>query len=73
MTEIFVVTRGAMLRVCEAVLDGELAEFTIPVVRSVKVTSTIAFDLGVFSVVVGLVQMVFEGFGEDAAPGSGTR
>ena len=37
----------------------------LPVFGHVKVTSALPFDIGVYLVVVGLVLMVFEAFGED--------
>ena len=38
---------------------------TCPLLGDVKVTSALAFDIGVYLVVVGLVLMVFEAFGDD--------
>ena len=37
----------------------------------IKATSTLIFDTGVYAVVVGLVFMVFEAFGEEAQPEGG--
>ena len=38
-------------------------ELDLPLIGSVGVTSGLAFDVGVYLVVVGLVFMVFEAFG----------
>ena len=52
------------------ILGGSVLEhgsFTvdIPAIGHVKFTSTLAFDIGVFLVVVGLVLLAFEAFGDD--------
>ena len=45
----------------------------MPVFGHVKLSSVLAFDIGVYLVVVGLVLMVFEAFGDDYdAAGSAT-
>ncbi|WP_040494718.1 MnhB domain-containing protein [Ilumatobacter nonamiensis] len=36
-----------------------------PLLHDVKVTSALAFDIGVYLVVIGLVLMIFEAFGDD--------
>ncbi len=43
-----------------AKLEGDL-----PLLHHVKVTSALTFDIGVYFVVLGLVLMAFEAFGED--------
>jgi multisubunit Na+/H+ antiporter MnhB subunit len=48
-----------------AVLDHASATVDLPVAGSAKLTSTLAFDAGVYLVVVGLVLMVFEAFGDE--------
>jgi multicomponent Na+:H+ antiporter subunit A len=50
----------------EAVLDHGVLVFHPPLLGSVHLSSTLAFDTGVFLIVVGLVLMVFEAFGDDA-------
>jgi multisubunit Na+/H+ antiporter MnhB subunit len=50
----------------EAVLESAKLELELPVLGTVKATSALAFDIGVYLVVVGLVLMVFEAFGDDA-------
>ena len=49
------------------VLEAAKLELDLPVLGAVKLSSTLAFDLGVFLLVVGLVLMVFEAFGDDLA------
>jgi multicomponent Na+:H+ antiporter subunit A len=49
----------------DAVLEAALVELDLPLVGSVKVTSPLVFDIGVYLVVVGLVLMVMEAFGDD--------
>lgn len=48
-----------------AVLESGLRGFTLPLLGTVKITSALAFDIGVYIVVVGLVAMVLEAFGEE--------
>lgn len=50
----------------DAVLEVAAVEGALPVLGEVKATSALVFDIGVYLVVVGLVLMVFESFGEDA-------
>jgi multicomponent Na+:H+ antiporter subunit A len=40
----------------------------LPVLGDFKLSSVLVFDIGVSLVVVGLVFMVFEAFGEEEAP-----
>jgi multicomponent Na+:H+ antiporter subunit A len=47
------------------VLESALLEAHLPAIGAVKVTSSLAFDVGVYLLVVGLVLMVFESFGDD--------
>ena len=51
-----------------ALLEGDYVELSPPGVGSMKLTSALAFDSGVFLVVVGLAAMVFEAFGEEPIP-----
>ena len=46
-------------------LEGGYAEFDVPVVGHVKATSALAFDIGVFLVVIGVVLMLLETLGAD--------
>lgn len=46
-------------------LDNAYASFPFPGLGDLSVSSALAFDLGVYLVVVGLVFMVFEAFGDD--------
>lgn len=53
----------------DAVLETALFESEVPILGTVKTTSALFFDLGVYLLVVGLVFMVFEAFGDGPAPG----
>ena len=57
------------------VLEAAKVEVDLALLGTVKLTSTQAFDLGVFLLVVGLVLMVFEAFGDDPTldQGEGSR
>ncbi len=46
-------------------LEAHIFDLHLPVFGDVHVSSTLAFDSGVYLVVVGLVLMVFEAFGDD--------
>jgi multicomponent Na+:H+ antiporter subunit A len=50
------------------ILEASSASDDLPVLGELKVTSALAFDAGVYLVVVGLVLMMFESFGDDAVP-----
>lgn len=50
------------------ILEGDYLDLDLPVFGALKVTSALVFDTGVYGVVVGLVLMVFEGFGEEPRP-----
>jgi multicomponent Na+:H+ antiporter subunit B len=55
----------------DALLQHGAIELDPPVLGPIKVASTLLFDIGVFAVVVGLVLMVLEAFGDEIrAPGS---
>lgn len=56
------------LAVDHALLESGTFDVELPVFGAVKATSTLVFDGGVYAVVVGLVFMVFEAFGEEARP-----
>jgi multicomponent Na+:H+ antiporter subunit A len=49
------------------VLEVGLASLDLPVIGAVKISSALAFDTGVYLVVVGMVLMAFEAFGERPA------
>ena len=59
------VTAVAPLFVGGEVLEAASVDLDIPVLGAVKAGSTLLFDIGVYLVVVGLVLMVFESFGDD--------
>lgn len=70
----YILGSGMMLSVSTAivpmllghsVLEHGTFEADIPVLGHVKTTSALPFDIGVYLIVVGLVLMVFEAFGED--------
>ena len=48
-----------------AVLESAALEADLPLLGHLKVTSALVFDIGVYLVVLGLVLMVFESFGDD--------
>ena len=53
----------------------ETGSFTLdlPLLGSVKVTSALVFDIGVYLVVLGLALMMFESFGDDTADAAEVR
>ncbi len=51
-----------------SVLETAAWEASVPLLGTVKLTSALAFDIGVYLVVVGLALMVFESFGDDPPP-----
>ena len=52
-----------------ALLESGKFEWDAPVLGTIKTTSALPFDIGVYLVVVGLVLMMFEAFGERAHEG----
>jgi len=50
----------------EPVLASGKGSHTFPVLGKVTASSVLAFDIGVYLVVVGMVFMMFEAFGDDA-------
>ncbi len=50
-----------------SVLEHALWEADVPVLGTIKTTSALPFDIGVFLVVLGVILMAYEAFGEDAA------
>jgi multisubunit Na+/H+ antiporter MnhB subunit len=51
----------------DPVLDGKIGEWHVPVLGEVHATTASLFDMGVYLVVLGLMLMVFEAFGDDVA------
>jgi multisubunit Na+/H+ antiporter MnhB subunit len=51
-----------------ALLEHGSVELDPPLLGHVKLTSTLLFDVGVYAVVVGLVLMVLEAFGDEITP-----
>ncbi|HRE00034.1 MAG TPA: MnhB domain-containing protein [Ilumatobacteraceae bacterium] len=51
----------------QPVLTSMGHEFDLPLLGHAYASTTLAFDLGVYTLVIGLVLMVFEAFGDDAA------
>jgi multisubunit Na+/H+ antiporter MnhB subunit len=49
-------------------LEAASVTHDLPVLGQVKASSVLIFDLGVYLVVLGLVLMVFESFGDDTEP-----
>jgi len=49
----------------DAVLDHGAIELHVPLFHEVRVSTTLLFDIGVFLVVVGLIVMATEAFGDD--------
>jgi multisubunit Na+/H+ antiporter MnhB subunit len=49
----------------DAVLESVVADWHLPALGDVHATSATVFDIGVYLVVVGLMLMVFEAFGDD--------
>lgn len=49
----------------DPVLSSALWELDVPLLGTVKTTSALVFDTGVYIAVVGLVFMVFEAFGDE--------
>jgi multicomponent Na+:H+ antiporter subunit A len=58
-------TATAPLLTGAAVLESAYLTAEVPLLGPVKVTSALPFDVGVYLVVVGLVLMVFEAFGDE--------
>lgn len=49
----------------DAVLESSKLELDLPLLGHLAVSTVLDFDLGVYLVVIGLVLMVFEAFGDD--------
>jgi multicomponent Na+:H+ antiporter subunit A len=59
------VTAAAPLFLGGEILETGVLEWHPPVLGTMKVTSALVFDIGVYLLVVGLVLMIFESFGDD--------
>jgi multicomponent Na+:H+ antiporter subunit A len=55
----------------DPVLESGKLDLDLPLLGEVHATSALFFDIGVYLVVVGVVLMVFEAFGEDVPPPEG--
>jgi multicomponent Na+:H+ antiporter subunit A len=62
---ISVVSAIAPLLAGGAVLQGGSFDLDPPVLGHIKMSSALAFDIGVYIAVIGLAMMVFESFGDD--------
>lgn len=56
------------LAVGGSLLESDHVAVDLPLFGELEVTSTLVFDIGVYGVVLGLVLMVFEAFGEEREP-----
>jgi multicomponent Na+:H+ antiporter subunit A len=63
-------TAIAPLLVGRTLLDSGAVSWDLPVFGKLKATTALPFDVGVYLLVVGVVLMVFEAFGDDAAAGA---
>jgi multisubunit Na+/H+ antiporter MnhB subunit len=52
----------------DGVLEAEHRELHLQVLGDVELNTALLFDIGVYAIVVGLVFMVFEAFGEESLP-----
>lgn len=59
------VTAAVPLVAGEPLLDSALGDWHVPLLGEIHATTATAFDIGVYLVVVGLVLMVFEAFGDE--------
>jgi multisubunit Na+/H+ antiporter MnhB subunit len=62
---IAVATALAPLVTGGALLESGEADLTLPLVGTLHLSTALAFDAGVYGVVVGVVLMVFEAFGDE--------
>jgi multicomponent Na+:H+ antiporter subunit A len=68
-----VVTAFLPLLFGESVLESASWTLHPPLLGTVKLSSVLAFDTGVYLVVAGLVMMMFESFGDDPPPVDGAE
>ena len=52
------------------ILEVGTAALSIPLLGDIRLSSALVFDTGVYLVVVGVVLMAFEAFGEDRTEGA---
>lgn len=69
------ITASVPLLFGDDVLEAAKVEADLPLLGVVKATSSLPFDVGVYLLVIGLVLMVFEAFGDDPSldQGEGSR
>jgi multicomponent Na+:H+ antiporter subunit A len=69
------ITASVPLLLGDEVLEAAKIEADLPLLGVVKATSSLPFDVGVYLLVIGLVLMVFEAFGDDPSldQGEGSR
>jgi multisubunit Na+/H+ antiporter MnhB subunit len=60
-----VLTAATPLAFGDSALSSAQFDLDLPLLGEVHVTSALIFDVGVYLVIVGLVLMVFEAFGDD--------
>lgn len=65
-------TASLPLLLGDQVLETAVLEGDLPIIGPLKATSALLFDLGVYLLVVGLVLMIFEAFGDEPAPEQAT-
>lgn len=58
-------TATAPILLGDPVLDSKVGEWHVPLLGEVHATTATLFDMGIYLVVVGLMLMVFEAFGDD--------
>ena len=64
---------SVVVAIVPLLLGGEVLQtgshtFDLPLLGSMKVTSALFFDIGVYLAVIGLAMMVFESFGDEPSP-----
>jgi multicomponent Na+:H+ antiporter subunit A len=62
------ITALVPLALGNSLLEHDDLSWEIPLLGTIKVTSALPFDIGVYLVVVGLVLMAYEAFGDDTSP-----
>jgi multisubunit Na+/H+ antiporter MnhB subunit len=65
-------TASAPLLFGDDVLEAGYRKVDVPVLGSLSLSSALAFDVGVYVLVIGLVLMIFEAFGDPPLPRSGS-
>ena len=62
------IVAGAPLLFGASLMESATWTLHPPLLGKIKLSSVLAFDAGVYLVVVGLVMMMFESFGDDPPP-----